>query len=612
MQLSNDQQVAIDMLIDWFSYPHGLDDIAIVKGLAGTGKSTIMKEFMDAVGLDNENVVTLASSGIAVKNIRDKTGTDNARTIASFIKTPVSKVELEMTTRTGRVTNRFELDSAGTANEHGKLFDDVYQTIYEEGLYESQKQIVKIHKDLLDMKQDYIDELNSNAKAKKRTQLRFNNINGYLDSAYKEKSSRPQLSRNVDFVYRTDMYEDNYNIDKSFGHKIKLIMIDEIGMVGDLELKKLIEFCEKMKIAIVGLGDEHQLPPIGEDDFNWAIKQPAGINTVHDINVHTAELNQVHRQSENSYLNVLAQQFTVDTTMMDGLRKIFTDAKQTNKPVKDIQAQSLSSMQPDHIKRVFKNFDVALTFKNSDVRNLTRLVRNARFGYGSTDHVPHIGETILITSNEHTSAKNRLVNGQRMIITNRYSTKEIAEMGLGDNRKPLAMWGKLVKDIVDYVGLFDIQNPDTGQIIKKVWINLSEFDNPKIKRNVLEKLADDKPIKKIDALARAIAPQGMFMRPSPDQIADRHRPNDEQQAEAFNWDRYEKSAKSEVVNPLHDHIIFATFGYALTVHKAQGLEFDNVIYYEDQRMLNAIFGQLTPLRYTAITRAKKYLLILTS
>lgn len=612
MKLSTDQQVAIDMLTDWFSYPHYSEDIAIVKGLAGTGKSTIMKEFMSAAGLDNENVVTLASSGIAVKNIRDKTGTNNARTIASFIKTPVTKVELEMTTAAGQVRQSYDLDVTATANEKGKLFDNLYETIYNNNLYTSQKQIIKIRKDLLDMKKEYLKKLAQNAKAKKTTPLRFNNINGYLDSMFKNKSPRPQLSRNVDFVYRTDMYDDDYDIDKAFGNPIKLIMIDEIGMVGTLELTKLIQFCQKMKIAIVGLGDEHQLPPIGEKEFNWAIQQSSGIHDTHNVKVYTAELNQVHRQSNNSYLNVLAKQFTVDTTMMDGLSTVFTYAKQTNNPVKDIQAQSLSNMSPDHIQRVFNNFDVALTYKNSDVRNLTHLIRKARFGYEFTDHTPHIGETILITSNERNSARDRLVNGQRMIITNRYSAKEIKEMGLGDNGQPLQMWCDLIDKMGDYVGLFDIKNPDTGQTIEKVWINLSDFDNPKIKRSALENSPNAKPIDKINALAKAIAPDGLFMRPSADQLNDIGLDDDEKEADEFDWDRYEKSAKSEVVNPLHDHILFATFGYALTVHKAQGLEFDNVIYYEDRRMLNAIFGQLTPLRYTAITRAKKYLLILTS
>lgn len=567
MQLSNDQKVAISLLSDWYrNYQPSDNDMVIIKGLAGTGKSTIMSEFMKKAHITNQNIVTLASSGIAVKNIRDKTHTENAMTIASFIKTPQTTFKLVTTDSNGKILKEFPLKSTGSGGERGHLFDEVNEMVQTRRLCDNQVTYDKVKNELSIQKAQYLSTIQDQPQVEK------NPINIAFNKIFQSSSKpTPQLYSDVKFTYRDDVQDDSFDLSKKFDNQIKLLIIDEVGMVSQVDLDVLINLAHQLKVPLVGLGDEHQLLPVKAKDFNWQLLQPSGSHTKNGVTVYTAELTQVHRQSDSSYLSILAKEFTEDKSLYDGLMNVMHQAN--GHPISDVGVLELNKISNQRREAIFNYANVILTYTNKDVQNLTKLARFYRFKK-QLPPIPYPKETILITQNESGNALG-FKNGERLVIDKIYSDEEVYRMGLGDDGKPLKQWVKAYDNIKNIVKCFDLR--DGGKIHHRCWMSLAKFDNPKVNSSLLSNTLHDGTYPRISSFEKNFLQGGI--------VGD------------------------DIINHTHDQVLFATFGYALTVHKAQGLEFDNVIYYEPSWQVQNT--DLTKLRYTAITRAKKNLLVLT-
>lgn len=569
MQLSKDQKVAVNLLTKWYqNYTAGNDDIAIVKGLAGTGKSTIVSEFMKNVHITNQNIVTLASSGIAVKNIRDKTQTENAMTIASFIKTPQTTYKLVILNDKDKIVKEYPLRSTGDRGERGSLFDEIIHMVKTRRLCETNTDYQKLKNELSIQKTQYLQNL------KDQPNVSQNPINIALSQLFELSNKQtPQLYSDVNFSYRKDVRNDEFDLNKQFNGPIKLLVIDEVGMVSQPDLDVLIRIAHQLAIPVVGLGDEHQLLPVKAKDFNWQLLQPAGTHTKNGTTVYTAELTQVHRQSNTSYLSILAKEFTQDTSLYDGLMHVMNQAN--GQPINDINVLELNRISNQKRETIFTYADVILTYTNKDVKNLTKVARFYRFKK-NLPPIPYQGETILITQNE--SGNNfGFKNGERFIIDKVYDDEEVYQLGLGDDGKPIKSWVTAYNNMKNLVRCFDLRELNSNKVYHRCWISLSKFDDPKVSYKLLMNTLHDDTCRRLHHFQQNVLSHGL--------------------------------AGEEVINTIHNQILFATFGYALTVHKAQGLEFDNVIYYEPSWQIQ--HTDLTKLRYTAITRAKQNLLVLT-
>lgn len=94
MQLSNDQQQAMDKVVSWWHDSRKTTEPFVLTGGAGTGKSTIVKEIMKELAIPVEDVLMLAPTGTAVKNIQQKNPGYQAQTISGFIEKPFTAMDI--------------------------------------------------------------------------------------------------------------------------------------------------------------------------------------------------------------------------------------------------------------------------------------------------------------------------------------------------------------------------------------------------------------------------------------------------------------------------------------------------------------------------------------
>ena len=201
MKLSDDQQQALDMVLAWFNSPAKTTEPFILTGGAGTGKSTIVSAILDALPLAKTDILMLAPTGTAVKNVQLKTPGYPAQTISSFIEKPYTVIDL--------------IDNA--SGEKVKTL-------------RNKKDVSQVAIQLADTPFDPDDY-------------------GYitaLTSTVRQKGLRVDV--NVGFKFRDD-------IDTAF----KLLIIDEWGMVS----QEKADVLRQLGVPFLALGDPYQLKPVG-------------------------------------------------------------------------------------------------------------------------------------------------------------------------------------------------------------------------------------------------------------------------------------------------------------------------------------------------------------
>lgn len=201
MKLSDDQQQALDMVLAWFDSAKKYSEPFVLTGGAGTGKSTIVSAILDALPLEKTDILMLAPTGTAVKNVQLKTPGYPAQTISSFIEKPYTVIDL--------------IDNA-SGEKVSTLRNKKDMRAYDLDLAE-----LPFNPD------DY-----SYVKA--------------LTDTVRRKGLRVDV--NVGFTYRDD-------INTAF----KLLIIDEWGMVSEDNARVLRE----IGVPFLALGDPYQLKPVG-------------------------------------------------------------------------------------------------------------------------------------------------------------------------------------------------------------------------------------------------------------------------------------------------------------------------------------------------------------
>lgn len=588
MKLSNDQKVAVQLVTDWFTdkYFKNPRSMSIIKGYAGTGKSTIVQEFMNHVGLSKQNVLTLATSGIAVKNIQEKTQTQNAMTVSSFIKVPHVKFKLNTIDVNNNLVKTFNLQSDDNIKNHGRIFDEISEVIDANDLAHQKGRFNEIMKMLKAAKAQYLSE---NKDENERASIDIESLNREFDALFNNSGhARPQLHQDVEFLNRDDIEDNKFDIDKKTGNTIRLIVIDEVGMVTDEDLTTIINISENLNVPVLGLGDENQLPPV-KSGFNWALLQDSGKHvSKQDITVYTAKLTQVHRQDDSSGLNIFAQKFTKrpdGSQDNESIPHALVELQNELPHLKDVKYYEFDLKNNQYNHNLFKYADVIITYMNKNVMHLNYLARQYKFQTPTPPKKPQVGETILITQNEKKqptiSGSELFKNGERFTIKKVYNDDEIKHFALStrdDGTKvPLKQWVEKYEEIKNYVMCVDLFN--SHGIKHHIWLNTYMFSEPHISYTHILNYGRNRMASRIARFDKQGINSGLL--------------------------------DDGNINKDHPHIVYATFGYALTVYKAQGLEFNNVVYYEAPWELYRNMNNPAARRYTAITRAKKNLLVMT-
>lgn len=345
---------------------------------------------------------------------------------------------------------------------------------------------------------------------------------------------------------------------------VHLMVVDEISMVSQHDLEGLLMTMNKHGMPTLLLGDPYQLEPVNE---------PLNHYILGEENVPSFELKTVHRQGPTSH--VLAVADTVRQTGVSLKQAVVDELNNSNqqgKKVNDLMYGEISPQLPvNALPDLLLQADQTLTFTNRTVERLTKLIRDRKFGTNVHANKPRLGDRLLITQNEPgfwTQKKindERLVNGSSAIVAHKYTNKEVKHLLKTFD----ASYYKLYLELK--LMLVDLELEDTHQIVRKVMLNTTLMSNPKISPTAFHNSKDYANFPKKFALFN----KHVLMQPD--------------------W-------QSE-----HHQILYATFGYVKTVHKAQGLEWPNVVYYQDSMARNMGTARL---EYTALTRAQtKFTLI---
>lgn len=217
-----------------------------------------------------------------------------------------------------------------------------------------------------------------------------------------------------------------------------------------------------------------------------------------------------------------------------------------NRHAKGIIVAPSARKQP----KVLNFGDVILSPTNRNVQYFNQLIHEERFG---KQNVLNINEKIVITSN--TSQRNdaglpTFSNGQIGVISKIYDEPEFDDI---------------------YAKLVDIRLD--SRTFERVVINVKHIDDPRISSYRLK-----------------------------DQSAEDFALYRERRSMVFQRKLEDK------YDTLVPEVVYVTYGYAMTVHRAQGKEWNNVIF--DTDIPYVMLDNSTPLIYTAITRAKSKLLLM--
>lgn len=213
----------------------------------------------------------------------------------------------------------------------------------------------------------------------------------------------------------------------------------------------------------------------------------------------------------------------------------------------------------------FAKSDISLTFTNKNVNLLNKLIRQYR-GFADTKDVKE-GEQIIVTSNSRSENGDILfANGEEYIVEKIFTDEETENMLINDKDsifaeiRERAKENEQFKDIFDFVkvivrtGEFKLSILRDGDKLKYAWLSTD--------LNYNKSFSFDQSILKLDDLA--------------------------------------------MINGSVAPVVKANFGYARTVYKAQGSEWDSAIILLTKTDLYITKGKPN-LPYTAITRPKNKL-----
>lgn len=558
-QPSPDQLQAMDALNKWYHYVLQTGDYTsffTLQGGAGTGKTTTVAEWWKNKTGKPETMIALAASAITARNAQNKTDARRSYTTASFLKAPM--LRLACTNLDGQMA----------------YFDDFHEVYLMFKMIHEDNTILPNHRKEMDDIWTKIQKTSTHVKSK-GYQLTLDD----LDVEYINKKA-PFFKARIfsEFTFRQHEAKPTPEL-----KQIKIAFFDEIGMVNERDLTELKKRAMREKIAFVLAGDIDQIPPV-DGKLNTHIQKQPG-----DLHMH--RLTTSHRQSPTSYLYQYSNDLTKGYTLLDAYARILEDAKQKGIQISDVHQASRPTLEKNGtLARTLSKADVIVTFMNKDVKDLTRILREYIYPQHKQIDINfhqsvYVGERIVITANEQlpkdANPFKRLVNGMEGTVIRIHDIKDITrKVKHAGSYSQVRDWKDKLK-MIRKTGLLNVDvlfDEFPGKPVN-IWLNVLLFDNPRMSSTELYNTS-------------------MY----------RMYPNE--------YDDFKEDVLSNPSHPLynedHQSIMYASYGYVLSAHKAQGREWDNVIYYEDTKRRNSgeFVTTMRKIRYSGVTRAKKNILLL--
>lgn len=525
-QLNKGQRSIVVNARKWYNGRHANTYPFVIRGAAGTGKTSIVPTILTDLNIDDSRCVVVAIAGTAVNNLQQKFEKDGrtikASTIAKFLYAPVTIYKLISTVDPSKNESLSDPD----------MLLDYFR--YKTSLTKDQIQVL-------------------------RTALKIDKM--------RQKSGFPTFKKEL-VTIKPYLY-DNDNIilklDVKFSHKSKneaneqLIIIDEAGMVPQKDIDRLIQ----LKIPIIMCADKYQIGPVNPDN-KPEYRQNDYVND--DSYRYGYELTELMRQQAANPVLELASAikdgynvmpYYKDISNPSGTIKIMTkDAaiamNQKGQNFWDalltyaaIQAPSGDWIALCHRNDYVSGFNIKAHEKYQEINKLSH-------------EVVQENEPLIITMNNKSSMD--LTNG---------TTCKLVE--IHKRSKFFVIADVLVNDKIFY----------------NVAVNTYEMYNPRINQNF------NKPTSKIPALAQFYA-------------------NNDNQFSQYEVEQYKKDIISltnedRTSDPdldQADYLLFVTYGYAMTIHKAQGKEWHTVALLSTTPAYywSSANYQNKELYYTAVTR----------
>ena len=206
-QLSQQQGQAVKKITNWFKTDTAIMQVFVLAGFAGTGKSTILPDILNDLGLNVAEVAFCAPTGKAAKVMGEKLRAQGIKayptTVHSLIYTPKP--------------------------QKAEMMERELQTL--------QEHVVAVKSG----KADLLMEFSSLREVEKKIAI---------------------LTKDLDRAYDLNDLRFNLNPDsKLISENKKLIILDEASMCG----KEMADDLAQFEIPILAIGDPGQLPPVGDE-----------------------------------------------------------------------------------------------------------------------------------------------------------------------------------------------------------------------------------------------------------------------------------------------------------------------------------------------------------
>lgn len=404
-----------------------------------------------------------------------------------------------------------------------------------------------------------------------------------------------------------------------------IYIIDESSLIADIAGKnEVLQFgsgklltdlitqinlkSQTLGTKIIFIGDSYQLPPVSQS-FSPVFKGDYFQDTFNISNVRRASLKQVFRQEHKSAILELANKIRQkidlesynrveiknesDVKILDSNKFVNQFLEEKIYPFDDVTAQSIIIASKNKLVATYNH-----EIRQRLIENLYNEEKKESLRTPSDNFMPFAGEPLLVYKN--TTAKEKREDGVVHLVRNGEFLKvikvnpelEIKTVNLKEKEKTITVKLHFRTLIVS------LRNQENEPLIFEVKV-LEDFlynDQPSLTRDMFRALY-------VEFVLR-------FTNNNPKLIAELKSLNEKRKAEKLSALRLEKVNEFEQAKKTDPYFnaLLVKFGYALTAHKAQGGEWQNVFLdasYYQKIQSESYFRWL----YTAITRAQNNLYV---
>ena len=525
-------------------------EIITLRGYAGTGKTVTATEIIKSkLKQDKKNsVCVIAPTNAALGVLRNKLQDSQTyrlkfKTLANLMTTPRQYVQF--------MDFKFNLDDVGM-HELTEMLTSSFKCDFVNQI------IIKDTKMRFDqMTQSYEKEdiyiinkeMLHKALSKKLKKIKLDQIKVDVEFIYSEPSDIREQLKNFNLVVIDEMPMVNQDETDLLEDAMRLANNENVksNVANKSVLVNTPSLLDKYPTYLF-VGDNGQLQPVNGVTNKYmkeeALKEENNIYQLTDVLRSTDKISKIGKLVNNRMkLNQIAEVFPNEVKFYN---------TNTEKFIRDNIDQ-------------FANSDISLTFTNKNVNLLNKLIREYK-GYANTREVKE-GEQIIVTSNSRSENGEILfANGEEYFVEKIFTDEEAEDMLINDEDsifaeiRERANENEQFKDVFDFVkviirtGDFKLAILKDDEKLKYAWLSTD--------LNYNKSFSFDQSILKLDDLA--------------------------------------------MINGSIAPVVKANFGYARTVYKAQGSEWDSAAILLTKTDLYITKGK-TNLPYTAITRPKSEL-----